>query len=190
MKKISVTTFVILALMAKVFSQQTESKDLELNDSFRTNSNLYLGVLGDGSLVSLNFEKFYKKTSRGFFSSRLGVGYNEEFQLCLTNNCPSPRRFINIPHSISYNFGSNRHYFETGVGGVLLLNSTPDYKIFPTLGYRYLPTKSKKISFKLNLSLPVPLRGNTIEDEIYRTAVYSPVGIGIGISLNSEEMKN
>lgn len=72
-----------------------------------------LNLLGDASAVSINYEKLYLINSIFFVAGKIGVGYNEEFQLNIFGP-PStpPEKFLTIPHHITCNIGKGNHFLE------------------------------------------------------------------------------
>lgn len=66
----------------------------EVNDTCRLRplSSIYLSILGDASMVSLSYERFYSIKPNLHFSAKLGAGYNEEFNICIFSPCPEPHK--------------------------------------------------------------------------------------------------
>lgn len=133
---------------------------------------------GDASGLSIAYERFFRIRSNLALAARLGLGYNEEFQLCIFGSCSSaPARYTTLPHSFTANFGTKKHFFEIGVGGTLLGGSTnKPYWLHGLIGYRLQPVKLKKINFRVFGC--VPLNGVESDD-----ILFAPVGISAGFLL-------
>lgn len=120
-----------LFLSRLVLAQQAED--------MRPKNNLGINFFGEASLISLYYERV-----RFFHSTRLlalkgGVGYHEEFKICL-GPCPSPKQFLTIPHHVGINWGKGRHFFEMGAGGTFFTNDAKlPYIVYGTLAYRVQP---------------------------------------------------
>ena len=144
-------------------------------------NSISLNLLGDASIVSLNYERQFLISPSFILTSKLGSGYNEENQLsiCFSGSCPpspSPERYFTIPHHITGNLGKGRHFFEFGLGGTFILgNTTQPYLLYPIVGYRILPLQSDKINFRV-FSL-IPFSGLYTDD-----IVFIPLGLNLGIS--------
>lgn len=134
---------------------------------------LEINILGQGSIVSMMYEKRSRLKGKTFFTSRIGLGYQEEF--CVLD-CGKPDRFLTLPHSMTLNLGGWRHWLEVGLGGVLLLESPiKNYEIFPIVGYRYMSYTPNR--FFLRLSLHAPLEG-----WLSREYVIWPAALSFGAS--------
>lgn len=58
----------------------------------RPTNNIYLNLLGDASIFSLNYEKLYPIRKKVIIASKIGLGYNQADPVCISfgNPCPSP----------------------------------------------------------------------------------------------------
>ncbi|MFD2514173.1 hypothetical protein ACFSRY_09870 [Pontibacter locisalis] len=173
MKKI----ILLLAFTVSSISLSAQSKAfLTDTQDIRPQHNIYLNLLGDASIASLNYERLLFITPGFFFSGKAGVGYNEEFSICSSGDC-SPERFLTITHHITGNLGKGRHFAEFGLGGTLINGNTDEkYLAYPIVGYRLHPLRSKKVNFRIYGS--VPFTGLDTED-----ILYAPYGLSVGISL-------
>lgn len=85
-------------------------------DSRPLNS-VYLNFFGDASFISLNYERQFLVSKTFIISSKVGLGYNEEFQFLCFPLCLSNEKYLTVPHHITANLGKERHFFEFGFGG-------------------------------------------------------------------------
>ena len=107
-----ILSFILITTRVVLFAQET----IESASSRPLNS-IYINLLGDASIISFNYERIFLINKTFFISSKLGLGYNEQFQLCIWGPCSAPERYLTIPHHISLNIGNGRHFFEIGIGG-------------------------------------------------------------------------
>jgi hypothetical protein len=175
MKRI-ILIYLLTASSSILLSQAKDSTQIP-----KTTGNVHLNILGDGSLIGLNFEIIFIQKEKFLLIGKLGMGYNEEFKinLCLFGPCPDPepaKKFVTFPHSLTFNFGKGKHFFEAGLGGTLISGDTDqNYLFYPTMGYRLQPFRVKKFTFRIFGSLP--FTGTDTED-----ILYLPAGISFGLS--------
>lgn len=163
---------IILLLIGRLLFAQNQ----EDNIITRPLNNISLNLLGDASLISINYERQILVSPTFIISNKLGFGYNEEFNLCIFGGCGPPERYLTIPHHITGNIGKGRHFFEFGLGGTIVNgNTTQPYLVYPIVGYRHLPLEPKKISFRIFAQIPFSGR---ITDDI----LFIPAGLNLGIS--------
>ena len=93
-----------------LFAQNQE----EIVDARPLNS-INLNLLGDASLISINYERQFLVSPAFILSSKLGLGYNFEFIIF-----GNPEHYLTIPHHITGNIGKGRHFFEFGLGGTII----------------------------------------------------------------------
>lgn len=150
------------------------------NSIRRPTNNIYLNLLGDASIFSINYEKLFL-IDKGFaLSSKIGLGYNQADPVCISfgSPCPAPPKFLTIPLHISGNLGKGKRMFEIGVGGTFFTgNENKKMKLYPIVGYRLQPIESKKFTFRIFTNL-----FNPAEFFNYDNILLSPVGISLGIS--------
>jgi hypothetical protein len=108
-------------------------------------------------------------------SAKIGIGYNEEFQICFFGSCSPVEKFITLPHHFTGLFGRRRSLFEIGLGGTIISGSDFRYLVYPIVGYRASPLKKNKLSFRLFSHLPRRAR----EDE---DILFVPFGFSFGVS--------
>ncbi len=125
--------------------------------SDRPLNNISLNLLGDASIISINYEKQYLVGKSYILSTKVGLGYNQEFCLSFgTGSCSPVEDYLTIPHHFTANIGKRRSFFEVGLGGTILYGETSEpYILYPIIGYRFLPLQSNKINFRLYF-LPPP----------------------------------
>ena len=162
--KRNILTLTLALCSIVVFSQETDTK--------RPLNSIYFNLLGEGSLISANYDRLFPISPNFHISGNIGMGYNQEI-IILGESIPD--RFLTIPHHLTGNIGKKQHLFEFGIGGTQLLGQDySKYAIYPIIGYRLQPMKSKK--FFLRASLHFPLQ--KIEDEWS----FSIIGLSFGKS--------
>ena len=128
--KFILTIGVLIIGISCSFSQWNPKQKIDLS-----RNNIGVNLLGEGSFISLAYERNFSISENQFINAHLGVGYNQE--LCFLW-CGEPTRYLTIPHRITYNVGKRKHFFEIGFGGVGILEHQLDqYAVFPTMGYRF-----------------------------------------------------
>lgn len=160
-----------------LFFSYTYVSAQEINDTCRLRplSSINLSILGDASLISLSYERIYSIKPNLHLSAKLGVGYNEEFNICIYSPCPEPHKYTTIPHHVTCNIGFSKHFFEVGLGGTVIMGKkTQPYILYPILGYRF-QTLKKKLNFRIFVEYPF---SGVETDDI--DILFIPVGISIG----------
>jgi hypothetical protein len=165
-------TFILLITTTGLFAQHAA----ESMDSRPLNS-ICLNLLGDGSLISGNYERQFFVKSIFFVSGKLGLGYNKKFQLCIFGPCSSPPdKYLTVPHHITGNIGKGRHFFEFGFGGTIFMGKTTQpYLFYPIVGYKILPLRSNKLNFRIFGYIPF---SKTQTGDI----LIIPFGLSLGLS--------
>lgn len=165
---------VILALIFILSETALFAQNLEENP--RPFNNIYINLLGDASVISVNYERLFFVNPTFALSGKLGLGYNQEFNLCVFGSCGPERSYLTIPHHITGNLGKGRHFFEFGLGGTVIVgNTAQQYLLYPIIGYRLQPLKSNRVNFRIFGQ--VPFSGLNPEDMIF-----VPLGVSVGIS--------
>lgn len=163
-RKILITAFIFAGLT--LFAQ---NNDRPLNS-------IQINLLGDASIISINYDKQFLISSTFILSGKLGLGYNEEFKICVWGPCSPSEKYMTIPHHITGNIGKGRHFFEFGLGGTIISGSADkNYLLYPIVGYRILPLNSNKVNFRIFGQIPF----SGLPEDI----IYIPVGLSLGISL-------
>ena len=132
---------------------------------------IYGNLLGDVSLISINYERDFFSHEHYFLAAKLGLGYNEEF--CIIFCEDQLRTYTTVPIALTGNIGGGRNYFEFGLGYSWI--SGIDDMVYPVLGYRLHSKKPGRAVFKV-YSNGWPLGG--VSDYI----VFSPIGLGLGVA--------
>lgn len=140
-------------------------------------NHIYLNLLGDASVFSLNYDRVWmlgdSKEARQFFSTKIGLGYNEEFSLF----SDYAETYTTIPHHLTYNIGGPISHFEIGLGATFLYGRISEYLIYPLIGLRIVPLKRQNFNFRLYAQLP------TVQDNNYKTGIlFIPFGTSLGVS--------
>lgn len=161
---------IICFALSACFTQAQSQGEPSLN---RYNNNLYLSLLGDGSLFALNYERFFEIKSNLFLAGKIGIGHNEEFRICI-GPCSPSEKFLTIPHQVTANFGSRKNFFEVGLGGTVITGETKEnYFLYPIISFRRESLKPKR--FNLRIFASVPFTGLDTRD-----ILFWPVGISFG----------
>jgi len=171
MKKIIATGLLLFLGTTLLAQPPRDSSDI----TPYTVSSMNINLLGDASLISLHYEGRKFVRSAVFITGKVGLGFNEEFRLCLFGPCSPPQRYLTIPHHVTANFGGSKHYFELGMGGTIISGSDRGYFLYPIIGYRRQPLAGKKVSFRVFGQLPVVHPNNN-------NILFSPVGISLGVN--------
>lgn len=148
------------------------------NDSnhIRPGNGIYLNLLGDASLISINYEKLFFVSSNFIVTGKSGLGYNEKFQICFGGPCWEPKRYVTVPHHITGNIGEGRNFLEFGLGGTIIGgNTSQHYLLYPIVGYRLVPLKANKLNFRIFGQ--IPFSGLETED-----VIFVPIGGSLGLS--------
>lgn len=83
----------------------------------RAKNGLFLELLGNGLVYSLNYERAITPALR----ARIGLSY-DILHLLIATDEPDDDRFNMMPLILSYLFGSGVHKFEVGAGAGLVFN--------------------------------------------------------------------
>lgn len=169
-------SMVLVLTITNSFSSSGQSKATVIQS--RPLNNIYVNIFGDVSLVSVNYERIKIISPYFFLSGNIGVGHQSEIQICFFGDCtfPESQKFITFPHHLTANVGKKRHFLEVGLGGTYVYGKTQKkYFIFPLIGYRIQPLKSKKAIFRLYFNTSA---FNSFEENVYLNI---PVGLSIGI---------
>lgn len=171
MRKIFLLT--ILLIMRTIVSAQNHEERIDA----RPLNSININLIGDASLISINYERQYFISPTFILTGKLGFGYNEEFQLCFFGECGPAEKYLTIPHHITANLGKGRHFFEFGLGGTIICgNTSQPYFLYPMVGYRLLPLESNRINFRIFGQ--IPFSGFDTDD-----IIFFPFGLNLGISL-------
>lgn len=154
----------------------TYSQSIIDSSLIRHQNEVYVSFIGEASIISINYENKFINYKNAFVGAKIGIGYNESFEICINGPCNSKhKQFVTVPHEITLNLGSQKNYFEFGLGSTLVINdSTNDYLPFFIVGYRYQPRVKNKLMFKVFANIRL-----TSENTNERYWVI-PIGISLG----------
>lgn len=90
---------ILILVLAISFSEMFA---INSNDStfVRPLNNINLNFFGDASIISVNYERLYFLKPGLFLSFKAGIGYTQEFQLCIFGPCESPPKTTLPFHTI------------------------------------------------------------------------------------------
>jgi len=150
-------------------------------------NNININFFGNASIGSVNFERLTVIKSNFIIAGQFGIGVNEEFEICLFGECDNAEEnYTTFPFQITGNIGVDRHFLEMGFGSTLIVGeSGKDRTSYVIIGYRFLPSTSKRVSF--NFYTNIQLRGGI--DAMIATPVgnksvlFIPFGLKIGVSI-------
>jgi len=168
---------IILVIILSFCLLETFSQSNTDTIKTRPLSSFNLNILGDASLFSVNYELLFLTRTNIIIGTKIGLGYNEEFKICVWENCSAPKKYFTIPHSFTVNYGKKKHFLEMGVGGTVIVgSSSQNYMPYAILAYRFLPLKSNKLKFRVFGEYPFANPDNY-------DIIFIPFGVSIGISL-------
>ena len=118
---------------------------------YRPRNTCSLGLFGDASFLSLNYERIFLINRTLFISGKIGLGINPYLSLGGFTGPSHLYSLISIPHHLTFNIGRGLHYFEFGIGGTIDPGSyyEQNYILYPIVGYRIHPEKETGISFRI-----------------------------------------
>jgi hypothetical protein len=161
--------FLILFNLFNCLSAQQRDENVQ-----RPLNSINLNLLGDASIISINYDRMHVISPTFLLSTKIGMGYNEEFQLCIFGPCPAPYSYFTLPHHVTANFGRKKHFFEIGLGATVVSGITDvPYSVYPLAGYRFMPLNSGNLNFRLYGLVPIR------EPDDY---LVSPIGLSVGMS--------
>ncbi|MCX6335325.1 MAG: hypothetical protein NT092_13675 [Bacteroidia bacterium] len=162
---ISLLAFCTLALPAQEKIPQPAERPM--ND-------IVINLLGDGSNVSVNYERLVRFSDFIFLSGSLGAGYGKKLTLSDTIVQPA---YLTIPAMISFNAGKGRHFAEAGIGCTAAIgNVDPHLLYYLSGGYRFQPMKSGNLSLRIY--------GNWLfnSSSALRNIYFIPFGASLGMA--------
>ena len=165
----------LTSLFLLIFFIEVKAQDAGMNSSSRPLNSIALNF-GEGSSIALVYERLKILDGKSFLASKIGIGYNKEFQLCLFGPCStSPNKFATIPFSISANVGKLKSYLEIGICHLFVFGKTDRPSVFSILGgYRFQVLHSNKFNFRVYLNFPL---GGYNDIEL----IFLPIGFSTGL---------
>jgi len=162
----------ILFFVFLIYSGCLLAQDNKIASSIRPINNVYLNLLGDGSYVSINYDRLFINSPIFFLSGKLGLGIIND-ELKLYGSSSSPITYLTVPHHITGNLGLQRgiHFLEAGLGGTFASSgNNQQYYLYPVIGYRIQPKKQKGLCFRIFISIPLWSYNH----------LFIPVGLSLG----------
>lgn len=166
-KPIQITSFLLLITIS-LCAQNLKPLKMPVK------SQITIDLLGQGTALSLNYDRILHESHKGFLSGRIGVGRPTIGLSLGFLGARSESRGIGFPHSLSWNFGK-KHALEVGLGGVFrIVSNKINYTAYPIIGYRFQPQIGDKVtmSFRFYVHLVDP------------DLIGIPLGIGLGFALS------
>ena len=180
---------ILVCLSLEVKTQEKSISQIENIQSVedRPLNNISLNLLGDASIISINYEKQYLVGKSYVLSTKFGLGYNQEFCISFgTGSCSPVEDYLTIPHHFTANIGKRRSFFEFGLGGTMLSGKTTcPYILYAIIGYRFQPLQSNKFNFRIYLQPPIPIRelNKPVDNDFpHPDILYIPFGVSVGYS--------
>ena len=169
MKRFFIT--VVLVISALILFAQNKIRTI----NERPENNFNLNLFGDASIISINYERLFIINPNLILTGQLGLGYNEEFQICIFEPCSPPEQYLTVPHHVTLNLGNRRNFFEFGLGDTIICgNTSQHYFLYPIAGYRLQPLRSINVNFRIYGS--IPFTGLDTDD-----IIFIPFGLSTGV---------
>ena len=140
---------------------------------------IVVDFLGNGSNVSLSYERLFRINDYVFLSGSLGAGFGRQ----LSDRDPAQdtikmvrQGYLTIPALITFNGGKGRHFAEAGIGSTATIGDVyPHLLYFLTAGYRLQPLRSGNLSIRIF--------GNWLfnNNTDFRNLYFVPFGASLGI---------
>lgn len=153
-----------------------KGQDTVLKNAMRPINNIGLNI-GEGSAIALIYERIKDLDGKSFLAGKIGIGYNEEFKICVFGPCSSAKQFTIFPTSVSANLGNSKNYLELGLGHIYVSGKTNRPSAFYILGgYRFQPLDRNKFNFRVYFSIPFSGYDNL-------ELLFLPIGFSVGLCL-------
>jgi hypothetical protein len=159
-----------------LFAQKEEESHLD-----RPKKNIFLSTIGaDLTIVSINYDRLFLIKPKFFLTIGMGMGFNthlDDFELQRPYHLTFPQHF-------TMNFGKRKSFFEFGIGGTVIFGDELHnggavyYEIYPLIGFRLHPFKSKKMNFRVYSSFPPSFIISDAETLVFW---WSPIGVSLGV---------
>lgn len=89
-------------LIAILVFEQAFPQEIKEKEDFRPRNSVNINLLGDASLYSINYERFFYCNEVFVISSKVGLGYNTDFFLPgMIADHPGPENYLTIPYHIT-----------------------------------------------------------------------------------------
>lgn len=139
--------------MPPAFAQPSNSS----SNPTRPSNNINACALGGASYFSINIEKFFLNKEKSFFAVSAGIGMARSKEKTELPIQPPSGSYFTIPASLTFNIGSNKNFFEFGIGCSRLIETIDqavDYYVYPVIGYRFQPMEKYKLNLRVFINLP------------------------------------
>lgn len=161
-----------------LFSQDSVLHSRPLNS-------IYVGLLGDLSRMSLNYERVTYIEDDYFLTSKIGVGINKEAgYLCLMKCGRFAVKYTTMPLHLSFCRGKGGDIIETGVGATVSRADIKgehriDFMSYFLFAYRLYPVEKGMGVFRFFIYIPIT---HTYEElsPFVGSIQYYPFGFSIG----------
>jgi len=174
-----IKTIIFITILFAIYSSLFAQTKSELFS--RPINTISIGLLGEGTLFSLNYERLFPIKKHLFLSGKIGVGRTVDF--CGLIHCEEnykAKASISIPHHITVNFGKKKVFLEAGYGGTMLTwNYKPKYIAFGIIGMRIHPFERNKFSFRVFATPPLTKSDDGFH---YGDVLFIPLGLSFGVS--------
>ncbi len=146
-----------------------------------------LNLVGQGSIMSVNYEHFFNVQPKVFWSAKIGIGYNQ----AATYNSgiflfggggepkTPPEELLTLHFQVTANLGSDEFYFELGAGGTMYTGSNPHFYPYPIVGFRVAAFNPLHIRLFCNIPLFKEDFGQIFNKGYI---MFFPVGLSVGYS--------
>ena len=163
----------IVVLLLNATTTQCQRND---KTSHRQLNNLMVN-LGDGSGLSLRYERLLPINAKLFIAGNIGIGYAKDITSSLFLAETPYEQYLSFPYGFSIIFGNTENCIEMGIGhSTLTFNNGRKYFTYPLVGYRLLPFKSNNLMMRAFLCYP--FGGFQSDDKI----TFLPGGVSFGLS--------
>ena len=159
---ILIITFVTTLMWAQVIMQEKEARPF---------NNINVNLLGNASIISINYERLFQVHPKILIAGNIGFGYNLEFTLFDDH----PESFTTIPMHVTGNYGKMKNMLEFGVGYTIINDKKEYWKnaTYAIIGYRIQPFESGKTNFRVFVMPP-------ISDMDATSILFIPIGLSFG----------
>lgn len=174
--------FFLLFLLVMIFHSRAQGDSNRTDPQAPLNS-LNLNFLGDGSFLSLHFDRLIPLPSQNFLSAKLGLGFNPKDAWSTQGGADQwADGYLTVPYHLTANFGKGKHYLEVGLGGTHYpgLSGNP-YYLYPLVAYRIKPTSSFRGQFRVFVQLPLIDPSGWNPKAYGGNPVFLPLGLSFGL---------
>ncbi|MGV3585926.1 MAG: hypothetical protein ACO1OF_02895 [Adhaeribacter sp.] len=125
--KANVKFILVLLLSSIVFSVNAQQ-----NLTPTKKNTLFLELLGNGGLYSLNVDRIITSKEMWMLAGRLGISY-------FNHSDPAKKQYVVLPMELSYLRGKSKHFLEIGYGATMMVGKDESYTgEYATAIYNYM----------------------------------------------------